>query len=256
MQVWTIANQKGGVGKTTTTLALGYWLARQGAQVLQIDLDPHASLSRAHGVPAEPAPQGTLELFADPPQPLAALARPTALAGLALVPAQSALATLERRSATQPGLGRALSQALARDAGRWDYVLLDCAPTLGLLMVNALAAADRLIVPTQTEPLALHGLDGMLRTAQMIERSRGSALPTFVLPTLHDRRTRVAQESLAAMRGRPGAKVWDAEIPIDTRLRDAQSFLDLEARFGRGLRAYGDALDWLLDSAPVQEQVA
>src|SRR5690606_41862203 len=91
--------------------------------------------------------------------------------------AQTALATLERRSANQPGLGLALSQALSRHAGQHDYVLLDCPPTLGLLMINALAAADRVIIPTQAEPPALHGLAGMVRTTEMVHRSRRRPRP-------------------------------------------------------------------------------
>ncbi|MBS7457248.1 ParA family protein [Coralloluteibacterium stylophorae] len=256
MQTWTIANQKGGVGKTTTTLALGHLLVRGGRRVLQIDLDPHGSLTRAHGVPVDPAPTGALDLFAEQPRAIAEVARSTPLDGLDLVAAQPALATLERRGATQPGLGRALSRALAELSG-YDVVLLDCPPTLGLLMVNALAAADRLIVPTQTDPLALHGLEGMLRTADMIERSRSRALPTAVVPTLHDRRTRAAQDTLVVMRERHGAHVWPDEIPLDTRLRDAAGFLDPDLRRGRGLRAYDDLLDWLLEGETAQrDQVA
>ena len=117
---------------------------------------------------ADPAPEGVLDLFSTPPQTLAALARPSRIEHLSHVCAQTALATLERRSANQPGLGLALSQALARHSGQHDYVLLDCPPTLGLLMINALAAADRVVIPTQAEPLALHGLAGMRRTAEMV----------------------------------------------------------------------------------------
>ena len=157
MRIWAIANQKGGVGKTTTTLALGRGLAALGHRVLLIDLDPHASLSRAFGVPVDPPPAGVLELFGAPPADLSSLCHASSIQGPDYVCAQSALATLERRSANQPGLGLALQNALARHQGQHDYILLDCAPTLGLLMINALAAADRLIIPTQAEPLALHG---------------------------------------------------------------------------------------------------
>ncbi len=159
MRIWAVANQKGGVGKTTTTLALGRGLAALGHRVLLIDLDPHASLSRAFGVPVDPPPAGVLELFGAPPADLSSLCHASSIHGLDYVCAQSALATLERRSANQPGLGLALQNALARHQGQHDYILLDCAPTLGLLMINALAAADRLIIPTQAEPLALHGLE-------------------------------------------------------------------------------------------------
>ncbi|WP_407351633.1 ParA family protein [Luteimonas sp. R10] len=249
MRVWAIANQKGGVGKTTTTLALGRTLALRGQRVLLVDLDPHGSLTRAFGVPAEPPPSGVLELFSTPPRPLSELAHPSPLEGLDFVCAQTALATLERRSASQPGLGLALSQALSRHAAGHDYVLLDCPPTLGLLMVNALAAADHLVVPTQTEPLALHGLAGMRRTGEMIARSRGRPLPAAVLPTMFDRRTRVGRETLRQMQKEYGPLAWSEAIPIDTQLRNADILAQqpaTSAQPGRALDAYARALDWIL----------
>ena len=260
MRIWAIANQKGGVGKTTTTLALGRGLAALGHRVLLIDLDPHASLTRAFGVALEPVPSGVLELFASPPAELASLARPSPIAHLDFICAQAGLATLERRSANQPGLGLALQSALSRHQGRHDYILLDCAPTLGLLMINALAAADRLIIPTQAEPLALHGLDGMVRTGEMVERSRRRPMPMSILPTLFDRRTRAGTDSLRQMQERHGARVWEDAIPVDTRISQAAA-LTLpvvgDDYPGRGLAAYRRALQWILaDDARALEQAA
>ena len=103
MEIWAIANQKGGVGKTTTSICLARGLATSGKRVLLVDLDPHASATRSFGVPAEPTPSGTHEVFVSPTNLLVNLARHTAIAGLQLVAAQPALATLERRSVTQPG---------------------------------------------------------------------------------------------------------------------------------------------------------
>ena len=260
MRIWAIANQKGGVGKTTTTLALGRGLAALGHRVLLIDLDPHASLTRAFGVALEPVPNGVLELFGSPPAELASLARPSPIAQLDFICAQAGLATLERRSANQPGLGLALQSALSRHQARHDYILLDCAPTLGLLMINALAAADRLIIPTQAEPLALHGLDGMVRTGEMVERSRRRPMPMSILPTLFDRRTRAGTDSLRQMQERHGARVWEDAIPVDTRISQAAA-LTLpvvgDDYPGRGLAAYRRALQWILaDDARALEQAA
>jgi chromosome partitioning protein len=249
MQTWAIANQKGGVGKTTTSLCLARGLAAQGRRVLLLDLDPHASLTRAFGVPAEPPPAGAHDLFNAAGHDIGPLLRETALPGLQLIAAQPALATLERRGATQPGLGLALGRALHGLRHRFDQVLLDCPPTLGLLMVNALACADRLVIPTQTDPLALHGLADMLRTADMVERSRRRPLPRQVLPTLHDRRTRSGVQSLDALRERHGARVWPGYVPMDTRLRDAGALAAGEAGDSRGLEAYARALAWLQKQA-------
>ncbi|MCD9087179.1 ParA family protein [Stenotrophomonas sp. SY1] len=249
MRIWAIANQKGGVGKTTTTLSLGRGLAARGHRVLLIDLDPHASLTRAFNVPVEPVPQGVQELFANPPHEISTLALGSDIPGLEFLCAQASLATLERRSASQPGLGLALQQALTRHNGQHDYILLDCAPTLGLLMINALAAADRLIIPTQAEPLALHGLDGMVRTGEMVERSRKRALPISVLPTLFDRRTRAGNDSVRSMQDRHGTRVWEDAIPIDTRISHVSSLTQPivgDDYPGRGHAAYRRALDWLL----------
>ncbi|MGN6513119.1 MAG: ParA family protein [Lysobacteraceae bacterium] len=256
MQTWAIANQKGGVGKTTTSLCLARGLAAGGARVLLVDLDPHASLTRAFGVPAEPPPAGSHDLFNPPGADVAAVVRATPVANLQLVAAQPALATLERRGATQPGLGLALGRALHGARHQYDYALLDCPPTLGLLMVNALAAADRLVVPTQTDPLALHGLADMLRTADMVERSRRRALPRQILPTLFDKRTRAGVQSLEQLRERHGERVWPGVVPMDTRLRDAHALTDADLPDCRGTEAYARALAWLRRHDLAQQEAA
>jgi len=257
-KVWAIANQKGGVGKTTTTLALGAELALRGYKVLLMDLDAHASLTRAFGLPADPPPRGVLELFEDESVSLQSLIRPSEMPGLSYVAAQSGLATLERRSATQPGLGRAVATALAREGGAFDHILLDCSPTLGLLMVNALAAADHVVIPTQTEPLALHGLQGMWKTTQMIGRSRGRPLPVSILPTMFDRRTRVGVETLATMQEQYGDDVWSEAIPNDTRMCSSDELIrqgSQRLQAGRALSAYRRALDWLVSEQLVEQPI-
>ena len=259
MQIWAVVNQKGGVGKTTTTLALGRGLALSGGRVLLIDLDPHASLTRSFGVPDMPPPQGVMELFAEPPVALPSLARHSPVPGLHFVCAQAALATLERRSANAPGLGLALQKAL-RDPGlAYDHVLMDCAPQLGLLMINALAAADRVVIPTQTEPLAMHGLQGMLRTVAMVEKSRKRELPFTILPTLHDRRTRIGTDTLLQMQRQYGDAVWEDAIPLDTRLSHTDILTHpatSDAYPGRGLAAYRRALHWMLSQETAACEVA
>ncbi len=254
MQVWAIANQKGGVGKTTTTLMLGRLLAARGMRVLLADLDPHASLTRAFAVPAEPSPPGTLDLFETPPKAVAEVVRDTPIKGVRLLPAQAGMATLERRSATAPGLGLALGVGLAGAAKDYDFALLDCPPTLGLLMVNALAAADQLVVPTQTEPLGVHGMEGMLKTGLMIERSRKKPLPARILPTLFDRRTRACTETLDHLRSTHPDRTWVQAVPLDTRLRDAAELtraeLSADVLQSRGYDAYQRALAWLLREVP------
>ncbi|WP_045727410.1 ParA family protein [Xanthomonas sp. GPE 39] len=260
MRIWAIANQKGGVGKTTSTLALGRGLSMLGHRVLMLDLDPHASLTRAFDVPQEPQPAGVVDLFSTPSSELSTLAHTTAIERLSFVCGQTALATLERRSANQPGLGLALQQAMARHAGQHDYILLDCPPTLGLLMINALAAADRVIIPTQAEPLALHGLASMVRTVDMVERSRRRPLPASILPTLFDKRTRAGNETLRQMQDSYGERVWEDAIPVDTKICNVKALTIASGGGdypGRGLAAYRRALEWLLlNDATLMEQAA
>lgn len=258
MRTWCIANQKGGVGKTTTAIALGAALAERGYRTLLVDLDPHASLSRWLGLPEEPTPAGVYELFGEAPPALVELALPSGQTGLEVLAGGPALATLERQSASRQGLGRALLRAFEHQH-RYDYALLDCPPTLGVLMVAALAAADTLIIPTQTEPLALHGLNAMLRTAAMVQRSRGAPVPVRIVPTLYDKRTRAAQDSLLQLRSRHGDAVWPEEIPVDTRLREAsrQALTPHNLDAGaRGASGYARLAEWLIAADRAETQSA
>ncbi len=221
LPVWAVANQKGGVGKTTTSIALAGLLAERGLRVLLVDLDPHASLSGYLGL--EGAGPGAHALFEQGPQAIHGALRATQVRGLDLLPAHAGLATLERQQATRPGLARALGQALALLQGRYQHVLVDCPPTLGVPLVSALGAADRLLLPTQTEFLALRGLERMLATVRMVERARGSALRWHILATLFDARTRAAQQSLAWLREQHGEHLLASVVPADTQVREASA---------------------------------
>ncbi len=249
MKVWAVANQKGGVGKTTTAVSLGALLARAGCRTLLVDLDPHGSLTAYFGHDPEATGPGVLTLFTEDAPDARAIAVPVAPEGLALWRASTAMATLERRLGARPGMGLVLRRALAQVAGRYEYAILDCPPMLGLLMVNALAACDLLLVPVQTEHLALKGLERMERTLEMVARSRGAPLEWVIVPTLHDRRTRAGVQALERLRARYGTRVWQGVIPVDTRFREAsrtgRALTEL-APSARGSRAYATLLEDLL----------
>jgi chromosome partitioning protein len=250
MRVWAISNQKGGVGKTTTTVALGSLLAASGKRTLLIDMDPHASLSGYIGV--EGGAHGSVyDLFGvgGNPLPVRTLVHATQWDRLSVLPASAAMITLDRQLGTRPGMGLVLTQALAELAPDFDHVLLDCPPTLGVLMVNALAASDRLLVPTQTEALALAGLERMLRSLSMIERSRGRPMPRTIVPTLYDARTHASRACLAQLREQYGDAVSEAVIPTDTQIREASAAgvpLAAWPASRRGGLAYRQLLDELL----------
>lgn len=249
-RVWAVANQKGGVGKTTTAIALAGICARAGMRTLMIDLDPHGSLTRYLGFDFVAAATGVYELFqahagGDTQFKVTASIHASPVEGLALIPASAALATLDRQFGSRPGMGLVLKQALTVVQGDFDRVFIDCPPMLGVLMVNALVACEQLLIPTQTEFLALGGLDGMLRSLAMIERSQGRQIAHRIVPTLFDGRTRASQASLDMLRQTYAGLVTDTVIPIDTQVREASRLGVPPTQWAPARRA-GDAYRQLL----------
>ncbi|MBI3560790.1 MAG: ParA family protein [Gammaproteobacteria bacterium] len=221
MRVWASANQKGGVGKTTTVVSLAGWLSLQGKRVLLVDLDPHGSLSAYFGFDPDTQQPSLYHLFQQPPTAVAKIIVDTRFENIKLIPASTAVATLDRQLGNQEGKGLVLRNALVTCFDRFDYCLIDCPPILGVLMVNALAAAEHLLVPVQSEFLAIKGLERMVRTLQMIMKSRKQALAYTVVATMFDRRTRAAHESLQLLREQYPEILWQGVIPLDTQFRDA-----------------------------------
>jgi chromosome partitioning protein len=245
VRIWAIANQKGGVGKTTSTVALGGLLAQEGKKVLLMDLDPHGSLTCYFKLDPDTIENSTFDLFMHQgkvPEDLPeALITETPLEGLSLMPASTALATLERRMVGVDGMGLIISKTLAILWDDFDYVIIDNTPSLGVLMINALAASQQLIVPVQTEFLAIKGLERMMHTLGMVVKSQRNNLSHIILPTMFDRRTQASVQSLRAIKSTWGDAVWHYAIPVDTKFRDASragvvpSVLDSETH---GVRAY------------------
>jgi chromosome partitioning protein len=263
VRVWAIANQKGGVGKTTTSVSLAGLLADAGKRVLIVDLDPHGSLTSYFGQDPDRLEHSTFELFMHQGQVPEGLPKqlllPTSHERIALLPASTALATLERQAPGQNGMGLVISKSLAQLWNEFDYALIDSPPLLGILMVNALAASQQLVIPVQTEFLAIKGLERMVNTLAMINRSRKQALPYTIVPTLFDRRTQASLSTLKHLRDHYSDHLWQAFIPIDTRLRDASragvtpSQNDANSR---GVIAYRALLKHLLGAEPAAVNVA
>lgn len=253
MRVWAVANQKGGVGKTTSVVTLAGLLADQGNNVLVVDLDPHGSLTSYFGHNPDALEYSLYHLFFEQRSQnkafIESIIQPTSLEAVSLIPATTSLATLERQVSGQEGMGLVLSQSLGQLWSDYDYVLLDTPPILGVLLVNAMAASQQMIIPTQTEHLALKGLERMVHTLKMVMRSQSRQLSYTIIPTLFDRRTLASVSALKEMRGLYSDTLWSEVIPVDTKLRDASQLgmfpheLDEQSR---GVRAYKHLLDSLM----------
>ncbi|RXJ72934.1 cobalamin biosynthesis protein CobQ [Veronia nyctiphanis] len=224
MKVWSIANQKGGVGKTTTTVTLAGLLSQAGKRVLLIDTDPHASLTTYLGFDSDELPGSLFDLFQLPRidrDTVKPLLLSTAYENIDLMPSHMSLATLDRAMGNRGGMGLMLKKALTCLDEEYDYALIDCPPILGVMMVNALAASHRIIIPVQTEFLAMKGLERMMRTLQIMQKSRSSGFKVTVVPTMYDKRTRASLETLQQLKSMYPDNVWASAVPIDTKFRDA-----------------------------------
>ena len=249
MKVWAVANQKGGVGKTTTVVNLAGPLAEAGRKTLVIDLDPHGSLTSYFGYNPDSIKQSVYGLFGSDNNNCEDLLVDTGVENLFLLPASSAMATLDRQLGVQAGKGLVLAHVLEKLSNDFAYVLIDCPPVLGILMVNALAACQKLLIPVQTEFLALKGLERIVNTLDMVAKSREEVLSYFIVPTMFDIRTNASKETLQQLRDDYSDRIWEGFIPIDTQFRDAsrqqQPLTSLNPR-ARGAIAYRKLLHRLL----------
>jgi chromosome partitioning protein len=252
LQIWTVANQKGGVGKTTTAVALGGIAASSGKRVLLVDLDPHGSLTSYFGQNPDELTNSVFTLFQNPKkiciETVAQLLMPAQSDNIVLLPASTSLATLERRAVGQDGMGLVISKVLSELEDDFDLAIIDCPPVLGVLLINGLAACQRLIIPVQTEFLALKGLERMIHTLRMLEQSKKAPLDYVIVPTMFDRRTQASIGTLREIRHRYGMDTWPGKIPVDTQFRNASKKGVTPNQFledSHGVLAYGSLLKWL-----------
>jgi chromosome partitioning protein len=223
-KVVAIANQKGGVGKTTTAINLGASLAMKGKRVLIIDLDPQGNASTGLGVDRQHRGRSAYDLILGD-APAVDLAAETDVDGLWIVPSSMDLSSADTELMTSARRVMHLKNALAFRAAPYDQILLDCPPSLNLLTINAFVAAQAVLVPLQAEFFALEGLSQLLLTIREI---RSSANPDLriegVLLTMFDRRNNLCQQVEEDARKTLGSLVFDTKIPRNVRLSEAPSY--------------------------------
>lgn len=244
-----VVNQKGGVGKTTTVVNLASEIARLDRRVLVIDCDPQASATSGLSVVREEG-QDLYDVFVGD-LPLDRILVPTPFDGVTVIPGSRDLVSLELELGRRPGRELILKGALARILPRFDYVLIDCPPSNGLLTLNALGAATEVLIPLQAEYYALEGLSQLMETLKFVGKTFNPALGIIgVLLTMYDGRTNLSAQIESEAREFFGEKVFSVKIPRNIRLSEAPSFgkpIRFYDRNSPGAHAYADAATELLN---------
>ncbi|MDQ1577099.1 MAG: chromosome partitioning protein [Microbacteriaceae bacterium] len=228
-RIFTISNQKGGVGKTTTVVNLSAALARSGSRVLVIDLDPQGNASTALGVEHREGTPSVYDVIVNDVEMIEVMQKSPEFEGLYCIPATIDLAGAEielvSMVAREQRLGRALASCLDEVDESFDYVLIDCPPSLGLLTINAFVAATEVLIPIQCEYYALEGLSQLLKNIKMIEKHLNPKLAvSTILLTMYDSRTNLAHQVAQDVREHFPKEVLDTIIPRSVRISEAPSY--------------------------------
>jgi chromosome partitioning protein len=259
-RILAVTNQKGGVGKTTTAINLGAALAELGERVLIIDLDPQGNASTGLGVRAKDRDNTTYELLLED-APLSSVIRPTGVERLDIAPATTDLSSTDVELGTQENRVFLLKDALSTDtAAAYDYVLIDCPPSLSLLTVNALVACNAVLVPLQAEFFALEGLSQLMLTVRDVRETANPGLRIEgVVLTMYDQRNNLSQQVEADARGTLGDLVLKTRIPRNVRLSEAPSYAMPALAYdplSKGSQAYMDLAAEILSRHAARKEPA
>lgn len=223
-RIIAIVNQKGGVGKTTTSINLAAALAMKGQRVLLVDLDPQGNASTGLGIPRSQREQTMYNVMTEN-LPVDDAIQPTRVSNLFVLPSHVDLSAAEMEIGQSEGRTRILRDALEASKAQFDYVMIDCPPSLNLLTINALATARSVIVPLQCEFFALEGLSQLLQTVEMAKSSINPSLAIDgVMLTMYDRRNRLSAQVAEDVRKHLGRAVFKTIIPRNVRIAEAPSF--------------------------------
>lgn len=248
MAVISILNQKGGVGKTTTAVNLGAYLAKAGKSVLLVDLDPQGNATSGLGIDKQSLNETLYDaLFNHQTAP--SILQETGISGLQILPSNNNLAGAEVQLVSS--LQRELQLRQMLEQFNHDIILIDCPPSLGLLTINALSASDFVVIPVQTEYYALEGLGQLLSVIQRVKEAINPGLEILgVLLTMFDSRTSLSDQVMAEVRKHFGEKVFSTVIPRNVRLAEAPSFgqpISEHDKWSKGARAYKQLAKELTD---------
>lgn len=240
-RVIVVTNQKGGVGKTTTTVNLAAYLAKAGHKTLIIDLDPQGNSTSGLGIDKNLVEKGLYEVLTKE-VPIHEIRLQTAIDGLHIAPSNVVLAAAEIELAGQIAREHRLKQAIEKIKHEYDFILIDCPPSLGILTVNGLVGAENVLIPVQTEYYALEGLSQLLHTIQRVRISLNPNLFLLgVLLTMYNKHTVLSRQVEEEVKKHFPNKVFETIIPRNIRLAEAPSFgktiLHYD-RFGKGASAY------------------
>ena len=242
-RIFAVANQKGGVGKTTTTVNLSACFAERGLKTLVIDLDPQANATTSVGLDPRGLDASIYEVLLQDLE-LDEIIEPTMIKGLHIAPSSLDLAGAEIELVAAFSRERRLREAMSRAVSEYDIIMIDCPPSLGLLTINGLTAADEVVVPVQTEYFALEGLSQLVRNIGMVQRSLNPGLElTKLILTMYDARTNLSRDVAREVRAHYGDQVCWQVVPRAVRLSEAPSFgqpIILYDSSSKGAKAFRD----------------